>query len=462
MGDRRRLLVLSSLILTGVAVVGSVVTGLHALSSAGQQVSGLFVQDDPLAKAACLAAATTLIVAVAGGTLLLRIVNPFIFRLEQSEARVRAILNTAGDGILIIDEQGVVESFNLASERMFACSAEAAAGRQVSRFIEGFDWPESGPHFSLDPMQAAVGLKGRKLTGETFPLELSLSEFGWGQSRSFTVIVRDVTERRAAEELTRRHVAMLQEISHDLETKNSELARINRELDDFTYVASHDLKEPLRGIGAYCQILLDDYSGKLDADGQRRLSALVGLCRRLSQLIDDLLAYSRIGRTAPAEQSTDLNQVARDVLQILDPTIEERRATVLVLEPLPIVAADPTMLGEVFRNLIANGLKFNEQEHPRVEIGAVDSHPPAIYVRDNGIGIAPQYHEAVFTMFRRLHSRRKYDGTGAGLTFVRKMIEAHGGRVWVESEEGRGSTFYFTLAGGKICVGEEAGLCAVG
>ena len=242
------------------------------------------------------------------------------------------------------------------------------------------------------------------------------------------------------------NVAQLQEMTRHLEAKAAELARINRELDDFTYVASHDLKEPLRGISSYCQILVEDYSDRLDDEGRRRLTSLVALCQRLGQLIDDLLAYSRIGRAKPAAEEVDLGAVVNDVLQTLGPAIEQRNAHVAVNDILPIVTADRTLVAEVFRNLIGNGLKFNETPSPRIEIGCCGGLPMTIYVRDNGIGIPPHHHNEVFTMFRRLHSRRKYDGTGAGLSLVRKIVAAHGGRVWVESMPGEGATFYFTLA----------------
>lgn len=241
------------------------------------------------------------------------------------------------------------------------------------------------------------------------------------------------------------NVAQLQEVTRHLEAKAAELAGINRELDDFTYVASHDLKEPLRGISSYCQILVEDYADRLDDEGRRRLTSLVSLCQRLGKLIDDLLAYSQIGRTKPNRDEVDLGAVINDVLQTLGPAMEQRSATVEVVDILPVVQADRTLVAEIFRNLIGNGLKFNESPRPRVEIGCGRDLPATIFVRDNGIGIPEHHHAEVFAMFRRLHSRRKYDGTGAGLSLVRKMVAAHGGRVWLESAPGHGSTFYFTL-----------------
>jgi light-regulated signal transduction histidine kinase (bacteriophytochrome) len=253
--------------------------------------------------------------------------------------------------------------------------------------------------------------------------------------------------RRLEESETRlrAQMAALEAVNASFEAKTVELAKINRELDEFTCIASHDLQEPLLGISSYCRILLEDYSEKLDEDGRRRLEALVGLCERLSRLIRDLLTYSQIGRTQPDGGLADLNEVVRDVLETLGPAVDQRGGAVRGVDPLPTVVAARVWIGAVFRNLVANGLKFNESRQPLVEIGSVAGEPATLYVRDNGIGIPDHHHETIFAMFRRLHSRSKYEGTGAGLTFVRKIVDAHGGRVWLESRPGAGSTFYFTL-----------------
>lgn len=220
---------------------------------------------------------------------------------------------------------------------------------------------------------------------------------------------------------------------------------VHNDLDDFAFIASHDLKEPLRGISAYCEILLEDYHDKLDPDGQRRLQAILGMSNRLARLIENVLDYSRIGRVPPANAEVDLNAVVEQVVELLRPVIDERGGEVRLAHRLPKAAADANLLGMVFSNLISNGLKFNEGPRPCVEIGALATDPATLYVRDNGIGVAPEHHEAIFALFRRLHSQKKYEGTGAGLTIVRKIVESYGGRVWLESEPRRGSTFYFTL-----------------
>jgi len=264
--------------------------------------------------------------------------------------------------------------------------------------------------------------------------------------------IRHAIERKRAEVQLRRHArevevarSRIEEQAEELRQRTEQLDRINRELDDFTYIASHDLKEPLRGIAAYCEILLGDYREKIDADGQHKLNALVTMCNRLDTLISDLLTYCRIGGSAPRETDVDLGVVVEEVLDTLCPVIDRLGATVRVVDCLPTLRADATLIGMIFSNLISNGLKFNNNRRPLIEIGCPTDDPSTIFVRDNGIGIDPKHHEAIFTIFRRLHTRRKYEGNGAGLTIVRKIVESYGGRVWLESEEGTGSTFYMSF-----------------
>lgn len=240
--------------------------------------------------------------------------------------------------------------------------------------------------------------------------------------------------------------ARIERQTAELKARAEQLDRINRELEDFTYIASHDLKEPLRGIAAHCGILLEDYAGKLDQQGWRRLHMLVKLCDRLETLIDDLLTYCRVGGARPADTGIDLNEVVDEVLETLRPAIDRRGALVRVVGRLPVVSGDATLIGMALGNLISNGMKFNDHPRPHVQIGSLTSGPPTIYVRDDGIGIDPQHHEAIFTIFRRLHGRQKYEGSGAGLTIVRKIVEAHGGRIWLESQPGAGTSFFLTLA----------------
>jgi signal transduction histidine kinase len=252
----------------------------------------------------------------------------------------------------------------------------------------------------------------------------------------------------------------------ELEQSNRELEASNRELDDFAYVASHDLKEPLRGIHNYAGFLVEDYADRLDAAGRAKLETLMRLARRMENLIDTLLHYSRVGRVDLAIEPVDLAAVVFEVVDSLAPVLTERGAEVAVVERLPTVRCDRARIDEVFRNLVVNAVKYNDRSEKHVEIGCLPAgtaaggvspspgEGPVFYVRDNGIGIPARHHEVVFEIFKRLHGRDSYGGgTGAGLTIVKKVVERHGGRIWLVSEPSEGSTFFFTLQGEEVVHG---------
>jgi signal transduction histidine kinase len=233
----------------------------------------------------------------------------------------------------------------------------------------------------------------------------------------------------------------------ELEKVNEDLLQSNRELDDFAYIASHDLKEPLRGIYSYSAFLLEDYGDKLDAEAKARLQTLQRLSQRMETLIDTLLHYSRVGRLDLALELVDLNTVLNEVLESLRVQLTETGVEVRAPSRLPHEYCDRTRAGEVFLNLISNAIKYNDKPQKWIEIGFnTRDNEKVYYVRDNGIGIPTKHQEAIFRIFKRLHGRDKFGGgTGAGLTIVRKIIERHGGTLWVESVEGEGTTFFFTL-----------------
>jgi signal transduction histidine kinase len=238
----------------------------------------------------------------------------------------------------------------------------------------------------------------------------------------------------------------------------SELERSNQELDDFAYIASHDLKEPLRGLFNHASFLLEDYGDKFDEEGVRRLTRLGQLCQRLERLINDLLYFSRLGRADLAIQETDPNEVIAEIMQMMETVLNDRQAHIAVPRELPHIVCDKTRVTEVFRNLITNAVKYNDKTERIVEIGFLESvdtaEPPetnVFYVRDNGLGIDPEFHQEIFRIFKRLQAVSDgHDvGTGVGLTFVKKIVERHGGRIWLESELGKGTVFYFTLNRGR-------------
>jgi signal transduction histidine kinase len=248
---------------------------------------------------------------------------------------------------------------------------------------------------------------------------------------------RELTERRRAEEL--------------LAERNDELVRSNQDLDDFAYITSHDLREPLRGIYQYASFLTEDYGNRLDPDGLARLDTLRRLSRRMQDLIESLLHYSRLGRVDLAFTDVDLTAAVDEVLESLEIGLREGRVDARVQRPLPVVRCDRVRVAEVFRNLITNAMKYNDKVDRWIEVGAMrePGQPQVLYVRDNGIGIPAKHRETVFRIFKRLHARDRFGGgTGAGLTIVRKIVERHQGAVWIESTPGDGTTVFFTLEKG--------------
>jgi len=234
-----------------------------------------------------------------------------------------------------------------------------------------------------------------------------------------------------------------------LEEKMQELARSNEELDNFAYIAAHDLKEPLRAIHNHSSFLLEDYAEILDKDGVKKLHRLVYLTIRMEKLISDLLYYSRIGREKLAIKETDLNRVVADIKETMQDMLQEKNTMINIPETLPTITGDRVLVAELLRNLITNAIKYNDNKEKKIEVGTKDSSiGRVIYVKDNGIGIEKSFHQDIFRIFKRLHSEKEYgEGTGSGLTFVRKIVEQHGGKIWLESKLGEGTTFFFTLKG---------------
>jgi signal transduction histidine kinase len=260
---------------------------------------------------------------------------------------------------------------------------------------------------------------------------------------------RSREQEEVQEELLRLNESLEQRVeerTQEVQQQSRELRQSNSELEDFTYVVSHDLKEPLRGIEAFSGFLAQDYGDRLDDEGRRYLGVVRESAVRMKDLIEDLLELSRVGRAQVHRQVTPIGDVVREVTEELRYAIEEKGAQVRVAEGFPDVMCDRVRIKEVFRNLISNAVKFNDRPDGRVEVGWEGTDGKYRFtVSDNGIGIDPEYHEKVFQIFQRLVRREDYPGTGAGLSIVKKIVEMHGGDVGVESAAGAGSTFWFTI-----------------
>ncbi|AGA27168.1 sensor histidine kinase [Singulisphaera acidiphila] len=255
------------------------------------------------------------------------------------------------------------------------------------------------------------------------------------------IVAQDVTARHRLE-------AELQEKNDRLAVTIDELSRKNKEMDEFTYVVSHDLQEPLRTLIAFSDFLLRDCGDKLDSNGQEYVRYLVDASRRMRALIHGLLTLSRAGRVTGDFTTVNLEEVMSFIKADLGELIRSKGAEVRTTAPLPTLWGDRDRISQLLANLISNGLKYNQSAAPWVEVGTLDDEPGpwlTVYVRDNGIGIDPQFHTKIFQLFRRLHTREEYEGTGAGLAICSKIVHAHGGRIWIESEPNQGATFFISL-----------------
>jgi len=251
-----------------------------------------------------------------------------------------------------------------------------------------------------------------------------------GKEREILVIARDITQRRKNEE------ALLKSLK--------ELEISNQELDDYTYAVSHDLKAPLRTIKSFSSFLLEDHANILDEEGKEYLNRMMEATIRMNELIDDLLLISRVSRKHTETEFVDLNKLIEEIKRDFEDQLKEVSGTI-VSEDLPTIHVQKVWVKQLFSNLISNGLKFNKSAEPIVSISYEERPTEYLFVfKDNGIGIDEKYHEQIFKIFQRLHSEDEYPGTGAGLTICKKIVDSYGGRIWVESKPGKGSTFYFT------------------
>jgi two-component system sensor kinase FixL len=359
--------------------------------------------------------------------------------LAESEARFRAIFESAVDGIVTVDEAGIVASFNPAASRIFGYTAQEVVGRNVSMLMPE---PDRGRHddymgtYLRTETKKIIGI-GREVVGvrkdgTKFPMDLAVSETPIGERRVFTGIVRDITDRKRAEE--------------SLAKQREDLARSNVELERFAYVASHDLQEPMRTVRSFAQLLQRRHAAQFEGDAAEYMQFITEGVQRMQTLINDLLAYSRVSSQGAAFAPAHCDQILLMVLQSLHSTIEQQKAKITA-DPLPTVLGDSTQLGQVLQNLLSNAIKFRRRERrPEIHVSAESRKNEWVFaVRDNGIGIEPQYFERIFIIFQRLHTIEEYGGTGIGLAICKKIIERHGGRIWVESTAGEGTMFYFSV-----------------
>ena len=347
--------------------------------------------------------------------------------LRESEAKYSTLVENSRDGIVIL-QGGVMKFVNTASLEIVGYTPEELLGIDFLKMVTPEDremvMKRYADRMAGKEVPSIYEMALIRKDGITVPVEVNATFINYEGRPADLVVIRDITERKRAEE---------------------ELRRSNQELEHFAYIASHDLQEPLRMVSSYTQLLAQRYKDKLDADADEFIHYIEDGVSRMRALINGLLVYSRVGTSGAAFELTDCEAAFDCALTNLQVAVDGSGA-VITHHPLPVVMADASQLTQVFQNLIGNAIKFCSQELPRIHVAAEPRGNEWLFsIRDNGIGIDPQYHDRIFDMSQRLHSRTEYPGSGIGLAICDKVLKRHGGRIWVESQTGKGATFYFTI-----------------
>jgi PAS domain S-box-containing protein len=363
--------------------------------------------------------------------------------LAQMEGRYRGLLEAAPDAMVVVNVAGEIVLLNVRAEKEFGYRRDELVGQQVKNIIpEGFaeriisDGTRSAEDALAQQIGTGIELIGRRKDGSEFPIEIMLSPLESADGILVTAAIRNISVRKLAEA--------------NLVRKLDELYRSNEELGQFAYIASHDLQEPLRMVASYTQLLSRKYKGKLDTEADEYIAFAVDGANRMQRLIQDLLAFSRVGTKGKDLVDTSSEAALLQALQNLRGAITESGAQV-THDPMPAVLADEMQLTQLFQNIIGNAIKYQKPGIPQVHISAARNGGDKwmFSVKDNGLGIDPQYFDKIFGMFQRLHKREEFAGTGIGLAICKKIAERHGCSILVESTLGQGSTFRFALAGSE-------------
>ena len=375
--------------------------------------------------------------------------------LVQMESRYRGLLEAAPDAMVVVNQRGEIVLVNVQAEKQFGYRRDELVGQKVKNIIpQGFaerlvaDASRSVADALAQQIGMGIELSGRRKDGGEFPIEIMLSPLESADGILVTAAIRNISARKKSEEDNAELERRVEERTKQLGVANQVLEQSNVELKQFAYVASHDLQSPLRSISGFVQLLQLEYEGKLDKQAQDWIRRTVQSIEQMQTLIRDLLSYSRVdARSRPFTQIPFLD-IVNDALTLLDSSIHDSGAQV-TWGPLPEIMGDRSQLVQLVQNLIGNGLTYRGDQPPRIHVSVERRGTEWIFsVRDNGIGIDPKYREQIFEIFKRLHDQKEYPGTGIGLAVCRRVVNRHGGKIWVESELGHGSTFRFTIPEG--------------
>jgi PAS domain S-box-containing protein len=364
---------------------------------------------------------------------------------RQSEERFRLLVESVQEyAIFMLSPQGNVVNWNKGAERIKGYTADEILGKHFSCFypLEAIAQGKPGQELRTAIEQGQAKEEGWRVRkdGQRFWANVVITALfdKDGCLQGFAKISRDMTEAKRTEQALNDQNIELQETAR-------KLARSNRDLQQFAYVASHDLQEPLRMVASFTQLLANRYQDRLDQDAQDFIKYAVDGATRMQALISDLLTYSRVDRQEKSFNLTNLDEILGQVLLNLKLAIVDSGA-VITHDPLPVMMGDEIQLGQLLQNLIGNAIKFRGEKPPRIHVSSKqNANGWQISVQDNGIGISPEHRERVFLIFQRLHTTAEYPGTGIGLAVCKKIVEGHGGRIWIESPPEGGSTISFTL-----------------
>jgi PAS domain S-box-containing protein len=357
---------------------------------------------------------------------------------KESAAKYRGLLEAAPDAMVVVNQAGVIVLVNVQAEKQFGYRRDELVGRKLTNIIpEGFaerliaDAARSTAEALAQQIGMGIELSGRRRDGTAFPIEIMLSPLQSAEGILVTAAIRNITARKKSEQ--------------ELAVANQVLEESNLELKQFAYIASHDLQTPLRSIAGFIQLLQQEYEGKLDEQAQDWILRTVGAVEHMQTLIRDLLSYSCVeNRSKPFTQIPFLD-IVNDALILLESSIHDSGGQV-ACDKLPIVMGDRSQLVQLMQNLIGNGLAYRSDKPPHIHISAKRRGKDWLFsVSDNGIGIDPKHYEQIFEIFKRLHNQKDKPGTGIGLAVCRRVVNRHGGQIWVESDPGHGSTFHFTI-----------------
>ncbi|MGA7576682.1 MAG: ATP-binding protein [Desulfobaccales bacterium] len=365
--------------------------------------------------------------------------------IRAASAYARSLIEASLDPLVTISPEGKITDVNQATER--------ATGIDRARLV-GTDFSD----YFTEPAKAREGYRQVFSRGLVVDYPLTLRHASGrllevlynaaiyrneaGEVQGVFAAARDITERKRAEQELAR---LNEELEQRVQERTAELERSNRDLEDFAYISSHDLQEPLRKIANFSEMLARQYQGQLDEHGVRYFGYVTDGAKRMQDLINDLLNYSRVGRAEIPLTPASLEDILKGTLNDLHTVIKDSRAEISH-EPLPALQVNPHQLGQLLQNLLTNAIKFHGGQPPRIHLAARQEDSEWVFsVRDYGIGFEPQYADGIFKVFKRLHSKEEYPGTGIGLAVCKKIVERHGGRIWAEAEPGRGATFYFTI-----------------